>query len=287
MLGQERSKDLNCSATPLAILHIPHASRTIPPEVRESLAMSDAELEDELRKVTDAYTDSLFACDRTAARRIVFRVSRLVVDPERFENDSDEPMSARGMGVVYTRTLANGDLRKHLSQEEKASLIARYYYPHHKRLGSAVRSALRSNQRCLIIDCHSFSSVPFPPELDQTPRRPDICIGTDQFHTPQWLARLAVGLFSERGFQVYLNRPFSGALVPQPYCHVNSAVWSVMIEINRRLYMDEQTGRHNHGFHELKSQLQEVLSSLISRAGTPDGWIPEASPAMATSKKEE
>ena len=44
------------------------------------------------------------------------------------------------------------------------------------------------NQRYfLIVDCHSFPQLPLPYELDRNPVRPDICIGTDQFHTPSAL----------------------------------------------------------------------------------------------------
>jgi hypothetical protein len=40
------------------------------------------------------------------------------------------------------------------------------------------------HDHCLIIDVHSFSSVPLPHEPDQTPRRPEVCIGFDRFHSP-------------------------------------------------------------------------------------------------------
>jgi len=58
--------------------------------------------------MTDAYTDELFRCDGVTSVR--YPVSRIVVDPERFENDVDEVMSTVGMGVVYTRTCDAGDI---------------------------------------------------------------------------------------------------------------------------------------------------------------------------------
>ena len=62
------------------ILDIPHSSKLIPPNVRPQFSLLDEELLAEIIQMTDAYTDELFEC--TSASRIVFPVSRLVVDPE-------------------------------------------------------------------------------------------------------------------------------------------------------------------------------------------------------------
>ena len=43
------------------------------------------------------------------------------------------------------------------------------------------------NNKVLIIDCHSFPKYPLPYELNQQTDRPEICIGTDSFHTSEKL----------------------------------------------------------------------------------------------------
>jgi N-formylglutamate amidohydrolase len=83
------------------IFHIPHASIAIPPEARQGLAVTDAELAIELLHMTDRYTDEIFErAVRQGDAVVEFPVSRLVVDPERFVDDDKEAMAARGMGVV-------------------------------------------------------------------------------------------------------------------------------------------------------------------------------------------
>ncbi len=47
----------------------------------------------------DAYTDELFALPPEQASTVRFPVSRLVVDPEGFEEDAGEVMAGRGFGV--------------------------------------------------------------------------------------------------------------------------------------------------------------------------------------------
>ncbi|HEU4752362.1 MAG TPA: N-formylglutamate amidohydrolase, partial [Armatimonadota bacterium] len=113
------------------VLHVPHASVEIPADVRQTLTISDKELERELLRMTDRYTDELFAVP--GATSVLFPVSRLVVDPERFPEDADEPMSRGGMGAVYTRTSDGDALRGDLTVEERAALLERFYHPHHAR----------------------------------------------------------------------------------------------------------------------------------------------------------
>ena len=81
------------------VLHLPHASRTIPQDVRSSLLPDDQTIGRELLLLTDAWTDEIVAEFHPEAERVIFPVSRLVVDPERFPDDADEPMAARGMGA--------------------------------------------------------------------------------------------------------------------------------------------------------------------------------------------
>jgi N-formylglutamate amidohydrolase len=90
------------------ILHIPHSSRHIPEALRNQYVLDDHAMEEELTRVTDAFTDELF--DYPHARRVIFPVSRLVVDVERFSRDRDEPMSRVGQGMIYTKTCLGGEL---------------------------------------------------------------------------------------------------------------------------------------------------------------------------------
>lgn len=222
------------------ILHIPHWSTIIPPDCRDEIIIGDDELRDELLKMTDMHTE-LAARDSWGAAVIKAEVSRLVVDVERFRDDSQEPMSKVGMGAVYTKT-HNGHVFRHVTAERREALLTLYYDPHHSKLQKAVEEALNSSGKCLILDVHSFPSWPLPYESDQNSDRPDICIGTDDYHTPTPLAEAAINFYRNQGFQVKLNSPFGGSIVPLRYYRNNPNVYSVMIEFNRALLYNEKTG---------------------------------------------
>ena len=83
------------------VVHVPHGSREIPGNFRPQFALTDDELRNEILAMTDAYTDELFrATIELGGLMFVNRTSRLVMDPERFPDDDEEPMSAKGMGGV-------------------------------------------------------------------------------------------------------------------------------------------------------------------------------------------
>ena len=226
---------------PWVIFHVPHDSTLIPLEVRHQITLTDGELDEELIKMTDHLTLLLLASDAPEAQVIRAPASRLVVDVERFADDRHEPTADRGMGAVYSVTSSLKPLRRPLSDSERDALMLVYYHPHHARLEAAVSAAIDLYGRCLVIDCHSFPSLALPYELaDPSVARPDICIGTDAFHTSGELAIAFVEAFQREGWSVNLNQPFAGALVPGSRHQQDHRVNAVMVEINRQLYLREQ-----------------------------------------------
>ncbi|MDA0376726.1 MAG: N-formylglutamate amidohydrolase [bacterium] len=245
------------------LLHIPHSSTKIPDNVCSTFLLSDDQLRKELLLMTDWFTDVLF--DVEGVERLVYPVSRLVCDPERFSDDALESMSFKGMGMIYTKTSEGTMLRNTLSPQERQDLLERFYAPHHAALEAMVQTELNTQGFCLIIDCHSFSSKPLPHEPDQNPDRPDICIGTDPFHTPEWLLRSVEESAVSSGWRVEVNRPFSGTIVSMNAYKKDPRVFSVMLELNRSLYMNEATGERSADFVKCRNDVDAVLRSIKDR----------------------
>ncbi len=241
------------------LIHIPHSSTYIPPSERACFLLSDAELEHELLLMTDRYTDDLFDIDH--CEKQINGVSRLVMDPERFRNDTDEEMSRCGMGAVYTRTSAGKPLKIE-SLEQKNFILMNYYDLYHAQFTDRVAKIVSLQDQCLIIDAHSFPSKPLPYEKDQSSDRPDICIGYDDFHAPESLIKAVTKFFSYEGLKVAENRPFAGSIVPSRFYKKDNRVSSIMIEINRTLYMDETSGLKNAGYDKVKDVIKRLLCQI-------------------------
>lgn len=252
-----------------ATIHIPHSSTYMPIRLLKQFKLSLGELAEEKSVMVDHYTDDLFRIDANLAERIVFPVCRLVVDPERFLDDSKEPMADLGMGAIYTKTADGRELRRKLSDDERKRLIQQFYLPHQKKVSDTLERAFIQNGKCLLIDCHSFPNKPFPYELTKAKisnARPDICIGTDDYHTPKWLSDLAINLFRDEGLDVSLNQPFTGSYVPASLYRTNKNVFSIMIEINRSLYMDEDASVMKQEFPKVKGIIGRNLERIIEEA---------------------
>jgi N-formylglutamate deformylase len=243
----------------IAVLHIPHSSRLVPAEDRQTILLDDAALNNELLGMTDAYTDELFPITPVEAGRVIFPLSRLVCDVERFPSDENEPMAARGMGVTYIRTSGGEVLRAQPDASNRQNILDRRYWPHHSTLERLANDVTARSGVCLIVDCHSFPSVVLPYELDQTSNRADICIGTDSFHTPSALRDAIVTAVGAEGYSLAVDAPFSGALVPLASYRKDRRIMSVMIEVNRRLYMDENTGFKKHNFEQVCSAVGRLI----------------------------
>lgn len=242
------------------ILHFPHASRHIPEDVGATFILDQRELADELIKMTDAFTVELFS--NPEAEQVIFPVSRLVVDPERFLNDITEPMAKRGMGVIYTNTSDGKVLRNSLPSSERDALIERFYKPHHRTLEEMVTWELDRTDNCILVDCHSFPSIALPCDMDQAAPRPQLCIGTDIYHTPSVLLEAVTTVAAANGVDCEINRPYSGTMVPLRYYRMKRRLWSIMIEVRRDLYMDEHTGRKTDEFKNIRLLVRQITDAI-------------------------
>jgi N-formylglutamate deformylase len=242
------------------VLHIPHASKHIPDEYLKYFTLSKRDLQFELLKMTDHFTDEIFDITNKNIHQIKFPISRLLVDVERFEKDELEPMFKVGMGCVYEKTHNGNSLKnvKHIKDE----LISKFYKIHHQHFSKIVDAKLKEKNKVLIIDCHSFPEFPLPYELNQAVDRPEICIGTDSFHTSIKLELLFKKLFKKFNFTFKINKPFKGSIVPIKFYNKDKRVQSIMIELRRDLYMNEMTGTKKNKFQLLKSTISNIINDI-------------------------
>jgi len=244
------------------ILHVPHDSTYIPEEEKDRYLLTDTELAEEVRRMTDHFTYDLVEGFLPPEQVIRAGVSRLVLDVERFTEDYREPMSNVGMEVLYEKTSDGRPLRRKLSSEERRGLLDKWYFPHQRRLADAVDSTLERFGKALIIDIHSYPLVPLGYELSKEAHRPQVCIGTDEYHTSPLLAQTALNIFRDYGFETALNTPFSGTIAPARHYRKDPRVSSIMIEIRRDTYMDEGKGRRGTNFTKIKEKLHRALKRM-------------------------
>lgn len=219
------------------VLNIPHAS-----VAGLGYAKWDDEvgLIREVRKWTDWYTDLIFVPDnKPGVKSITADYSRFVVDVERLE---DDPLDSTGQGIVYTQF--NG-IKRTIDEEERLGMMA-YYYAYIKQLKGML------NEHSLLVDCHSF-----PSELSDV----DICIGVnnDWSRPTEFVIELVAEAFKQAGYSVMVNQPYSNSIAPQ----MEFSYDSIMIEINKRIYMNEQTLELLDSASKVRAALNTLYELLL------------------------
>ena len=111
----------------------------------------------------------------------------------------------------------------------------------------------------LLIDCHSFSAK--PTLLNPSPSDIDICIGFNEDETKP--NKVVIGnieqYFESLGYKVGINTPFSNSKT----LPVRGEYHTVMIEVNKRLYMNESTLEKTEGFTKLHNEIQDLYKKLL------------------------
>ena len=239
------------------ILHVPHSSDHIP--LREGYTVSDERIQEEILKLTDWYTEDLFHSVEDIM--VIAPFSRVFCDTERFADDRKEVMAKVGMGVCYEKS-DDGRIIRKVSEELKQTILREHYWKHHNLLTNSVAEQLDLDGKALILDCHSFPSKPFVRDIDQTDNRPDFNIGTDSFHTPNELIELSEEFFKNRGLSLGIDAPYAGTIVPMDFYGTDGRVMSIMLEVNRKLYLAEPTNQRSADYKNTKQIVQEYIQTL-------------------------
>ncbi len=250
------------------LVHVPHAGTWIPSREREAFLLDDDDLAEELRLMTDHRTDVLAGTSHElGATVVVNRLSRLVVDPERFA-DGEEEMEQVGMGFAYDRT-AHGRPLRHLDDADRARLRRRWFDPYSDAVAVATRQLVEAHGRCIVIDVHSYPAQRLPYERHGDGPRPELCLGTDPDHTPAWLAEGVVRLCADRGVWVERDTPFAGVYIPSWAYRQDERVQGVMLEIRRDTYMYEHSLEPHDGEPRVRRLVEDVVSLAGSAATSP------------------
>jgi N-formylglutamate amidohydrolase len=245
--------DFKRNSQPL-ILHIPHASTHVP---FYDGYVNLVTLQEQIDLLTDWYTDELFNFDHSVS--VIAPFSRVFCDVERFDDEDKEIMSKVGMGMLYTHA-DDGSIFRYVNDQIKNSIVENYYHPHHLVLTNEVDKQLTLYGQAKIIDCHSFPNFPFTRDVSQALPRPDFNIGIHHFHTPDEWIQASQNFFENKGYSLGVDWPYSGTIVPMKYFTVNKNVHSIMLEVNRDLYLKKNSSKKNEEFN----LIQDLVSNWLN-----------------------
>ena len=243
------------------IIHIPHSSLRIPKLFFKKVLLSREEIVVENLHLCDLYTNK-FIKNRNCYK-VIFKYSRLFCDVEKFKDDSKEIMSKVGMGTIYTKD-SNGRKLIDFDNEYREKILKKYYDRHHKRMDDLLCKVLKKNKMCYIIDLHSFSDSQAKKTLNLS-GCPDICVGIDDDFYDENITRYVVDFFKKCGYKVKINYPYFGSFVPNvAYQNKLKNVRSIMIDINKRIYLNDNLSINKSKYNKLKHDLNKLVNDIIN-----------------------
>ncbi|MEQ8294679.1 MAG: N-formylglutamate amidohydrolase [Roseovarius sp.] len=253
----------------------PHSGRDYPRSFLKQSALN----EHAIRSSEDAFVDDLFeSAPAHGAPLLCAAVPRAYVDLNRSADELDpaliegvrkaghNPRVASGLGVV-PRVVANGQViyTGKISRAEADRRIETYWRPYHAALRLQLTEAQRQFGQAILIDCHSMPHEAMDSVARSGVRRPDVVLG-DRFGAAageQIVDRIEEAFYNA-GLVVTRNTPFAGAYITQHYGRPSNGHHAVQVEIDRSLYMDEESIRPNSRFRTFKRLLDGVIGEIAA-----------------------
>ena len=230
------------------LITVPHAGNIYPDLFIKNLKINLCEV----RRIEDYQSNKILdQIDEQMADIIIAQCSRAVVDLNRSRNAIDhsmfnqvfehEPVSEKqmikyGLGVFPNKIFGKTILKSPLPFSYAIHMLEHYYDPFHKSLNKQIMYLNNTFGFCYHIDLHTMPSK----ALLNFKKEPDIVLG-DNFgkSCSIGLINYFQNVFQENGFTVEVNNPYAGGFITRNYGNPSKGVHTIQIEINRKIYMDE------------------------------------------------
>ena len=264
--------------TPL-VLDSPHSGTFYPPNFGFSCDLQ------RLRKAEDTHVEKLYSfaselgCAWIEAHfpRSYLDANRNLteVDPDMLDGHWPHPLEMSDPHVLSKRRLGKGLIwratdegeplyARQLSVSEVAQRIETCWKPYHAAVKNAIDAAHAQHGYSIHINCHGMPEIAgshatdFPGE-----KHPDFVLGNRDHSTSSEAVLLFIQeRLAQMGYGVSLNHPYKGVELVRRYGEPAAHRHSVQIEINRALYMNEETRELTAGFEPLREHLKELVLAL-------------------------
>ncbi|MAN80216.1 MAG: N-formylglutamate amidohydrolase [Rhodospirillaceae bacterium] len=261
-------------AVPL-VFDSPHSGSIYPEDFRPAVAI------DALRPAEDSFVDELYdAAPDMGASLLTALFPRLYVDPNRNETDMDPahvdgpwdgpplrpgPKAKLGQGLVWMRRPPGLPVYDgKITAADLRSRIETYHRPYHAALRRMLDGTAARFGGYYHVNCHSMPAVATAMSAEpEGTLRPDFVLGTrDGTTTGPALTDCVRSYLSGRGYDVRVDHWYKGVEIVRLAGDPARGRHSLQIEINRRLYMDEERIAKSAGYADMKATITGLIAEL-------------------------
>ena len=254
----------------------PHSGLIYPRAFQDASALDNVAL----RRSEDAFVDELYEhAPAVGSPLLKARFPRAYVDPNRepWELDPEmftgplpsyantsSPRVRSGLGTI-ARVVTDGATiyKNKIDFEIAKQRIEKCYMPFHGELGNLLEETYKKFGTYLLVDCHSMPSIGGPMDADPGNNRVDMVLGdANGAACAKIVSQTAREILEGMGYRVVMNRPYAGGFTTRNYGRPYEMRHALQIEINRALYMNEDSISKNAGFETLKNNIAKMVSEL-------------------------
>ena len=195
----------------------------------------------------------------------------LDIDPDLIEGEWPEPLqfvSKTGLGLLKTVSRYGEPLQERkFTVAEVMARLDNYHRPYHREMLRLLESMRTRYGFWIDLSCHCMSAVGAPTHADAGKERMDFCIGNlkGTTSTPEFIEFVAETIRGT-GYTVSVNTPYSGGEINRRYGTTDGTRESLMIEINKRTFMDVKTFRRTDGFAGIQAAAGKILAAVAEYA---------------------
>lgn len=171
-----------------------------------------------------------------------------------------------GKGLVWRITDDGLPIyERRLTVDEVGSRIERCWQPYHAAVAAAIDAAHARHGYSIHLNCHSMPAVAasYATEFPGLVHADFVVGDRDGTSADPALSRKVCEHLKALGYTVEYNHPYKGVELVRRHGDPAHDRHSLQLEINRRLYMDEQTLQPHQGFEPLKRSLRSLIELLL------------------------
>jgi len=257
------------------VFDVSRSGREYPAAFRSPLSFS--ELHDNVSMYMDEF---FFVAPDYGATLLIASFPHTYIDANRSVRDIDpnlidgewpfpveqSPTGERGLGLIKTTSRYGTPLQEgRLTVEELSHRITHYHEPYHRELSRVIREKRSKFGVAVQVSCHCMSAIGMPTHADPGKERADFCIGDMHGTTssPEYL-EFVVSALKDAGYSVTINTPYDGGTLMSHNADIANNVHSLMIEINKKLFMDISTFKPTPGVLATRQTVEEVVRRLCA-----------------------
>ncbi|MGL4291083.1 MAG: N-formylglutamate amidohydrolase [Phreatobacter sp.] len=196
----------------------------------------------------------------------------LDIDPDLVEGEWPVPLrptvSKRGLGLLKSKSRYGEPVQERkFTFAEVEERLNRYHRPYHRELKSIIDRVKSSYGFVYHLSCHCMSAIGAPTHPDAGEERPDFCLGNiGETSASGKFTEAVAETIRAQGYSCTINQPYPGGEINRRYGDPAGGVESIMVEINKKRFMDVKTFRKNDGFDSIKTAANAVLAALAQAA---------------------